>query len=152
MAKLPEELAQALEADDGGELDELVRRRRPEDFEALKSLLTTDPSAPPDYRMKALYALGLWGDPAVVHTISDLLPQLDERSRMSALNALGRLGTPEAVAVVIEHADEASPHVRKIAVLALSRSATPEARQKLREVATSDKVEWVRKAAARHID
>lgn len=152
MAEMPEDLRQALDADDALELDQLLRRRRPEHLRALQTLLTTDPSVPPDHRTKALYALGLWGDPAVVPAITRLLPQLDERGRMSALSALGRLGTPEAVAAVIEHTDEQSPQVRKIAVLALSKSPTPEARQKLREIARTDRVKWVRDVAARHIE
>lgn len=151
MAELPDELQAALDADDAGELSQLLRRRRPEDFEALQSLLTIDPSVPADHRTKALHAVGLWGDPIVVPTIIRLLPQLDERSLISALSALGRLGTPEALAAVIEHADEPSPQVRKIAVLALSRNATPEARRKLQDVAASDPVDWVRATAERHV-
>ncbi len=152
MAELPEDLRQALEADDAQELGELLRRRRQEDFEALRTLLTTDPSVPPDHRTKALYALGQWGDPTIVPTITRILPQLDERGRMSALSALGHLGTPEAVAAIIEHVNEPSPQVRKIAILALSRSAAPEAREKLREIATNEPVEWVRDVAARQIE
>jgi HEAT repeat protein len=152
MAALPEELRQALEADDAEELNQLLRRRRQEDFDALLTLLTPDPSVPPDHRTKALYALGLWGDPSVVPTITRLLPELDERGRMSALSALGRLGTPDALATIVEHLDEPSPQVRKIAVLALSRNVTPDTRRKLQEIATNDPVEWVREVASRRIE
>lgn len=151
MAALPDLLRAALEADDAEELNELLKRRRPEDIEALQSLLTDDPSVPADHRNKALYAVGLLGDPEVVPTIVRLVPLLDERGRMSALSALGRLGTPEAIAAVIEHADDPSAQVRKIALLALSRSQRPEARRKLRAAATSDPVDWVRATAERHI-
>lgn len=151
MAELPDELQAALEADDAGELNQLLQHRRPEDFQALQSLLTLDSPVPADYRTKALYAVGLLGDPVVVPTIIRLLPELDERGRMSALSALGRLGTPEATAALIEHADEPSPQVRKIAVLALSRNPTPEAQRKLQDVAASDPVAWVRETAERHV-
>jgi HEAT repeat protein len=129
-----------------------LRQQRPEDFAALQSLLTTTEPVPPDFRTKALYALGLIGDPSVVPLIRGLLPQLDERGRMSALSALGQLATPEAVAAIIEHAEEPSPQVRKVAVQALRRSATSEARQKLDEIAVNDPVDWVRNAAARGSD
>lgn len=151
MAELPEELREALDADDAEELGALLRRRRPEDFAALQTLLTTQPEVPPDHRTKALYALGVWGDPSVVPSMTRLLPQLDERGRMSALSALGQLGTPEAVAAIVEHVNEPSPQVRKIAVQALRRVATPEARQKLRDVAATDPVDWVRDLAGRPI-
>ncbi len=152
MAALPEELRQALEADDAEELNRLLRRRRPEDFEALQTLLRPDQSIPSHHRTKALYALGLWGDPSVVPTITRLLPDLDERGRMSALSALGRLGTPDAVATIVAHLDEPSPQVRKIAVLALSRNDTPDARRRLREIATNDPVDWVREVASRRLE
>ena len=149
MARLPVRLREALEADDAEELGRLLQRRRPEDFAALRALLTPDPSVPTDHRTKALHALGVWGDPAVVPAIRQLLPHLDERGRMSAVGALGRLATPEAVAAILERVEDPSPQVRKLAVWALRRSGTPEARQKLSEVATNDPVEWVREAAAR---
>lgn len=151
MAELPSALEAALDADDAQELNQLLRLRRPEDIQALPSLLT-DPSVPNDYRSKALYALGVLGDAAAVPDIVDALPDLDDRSRMSALSALGRLDTPAAVDAVIEHADDPSPQIRKIASLALSRSARPEAQQKLRSIAASDPVDWVRATAERQVD
>jgi HEAT repeat protein len=151
MAELPNEVFEALEADDAEELNALMKRRRPTHFRALQSLLTTDPSVPSHHRTKALHALGRWGDPVVVPAIIDLLPHLDDRERMSALNALGHLGTPEAVTAVIKHAEDASPQVRKMAVLALRRAATPVARDKLRELSTEDPVDWIRDLAAREI-
>ncbi len=149
MAQLSDDLRRALEADDAEELDALLQRRRPADFEALQGLITSERPVPRDHRMKALYALGRWGDPVVVPKIVELLPHLDDRERMSALNALGRLGTPDAAAAIIRHAEDPSPHVRKIATLALARSGTPAARRKLRELAVNDPVEWVRDLAAR---
>jgi HEAT repeat protein len=151
MAELPDELRAALEADDAEDLSRLLRDRRPEVVEGLRSLLTLDPSVPPDHRTKALHALGMLDDRAVVPTIIRILPQLDERGRISALHALGRLDTPEAIAAVIDHADEPSPQVRKAALLALSRNPTPEARRKLQDIAASDPVDWVREAARRHV-
>jgi hypothetical protein len=149
MAELTADLRRALEADDAEDLHALVQRKRRADFEALQTLLTTDPSVPPSHRTKALHALGKWGDPVVVPRIVELLPRLDDRGRMSALSVLGRLGTPEAVAAIIAHAEDPSPHVRKFAAVGLGKAATPAARAKLREIAARDPVEWVRVAARR---
>ncbi len=87
MAELPEDLRAALDSDDAEEFGQLLRRRRPEDFQALQELLSPEPSIPPDHRTKAMYALGRWGDPSVVPAIRRLLPELDERGRISAVSA-----------------------------------------------------------------
>jgi len=150
MAELPEDLRAALDSDDAEEFGQLLRRRRPEDFQALQELLSPEPSIPPDHRTKAMYALGRWGDPSVVPAIRRLLPELDERGRISAVSALGHLGTAEAVAAIIEHADDPSPQVRQAATLALARSSTPDAQAKLQEVAANDPLPWIRDVAARH--
>ena len=149
MDALPSHLRRALEADDAEDLGLLLQQRSAQDFDALRTLLSPDLSVPANFRSKAIHALGLWGDPVVVPEIAQLTPQLDERGRMSALGALGRLGTPAAEAVVAAYVDDPSPQVRKMAVWALGQSPTPEANRKLREVASTDPVEWVREAAAR---
>lgn len=149
--ELPEELRHALEADDAEEFSLVLQRRRPEDLEALRTLLTAEPVVPSDHRTKAIYGLGQWGDTTVVPAITRLLPQLDDRGRMAALSALGRLSTPEALAAIAEHVHDAEPQVRKVAVLALSKSDAPEARANLQEVARNDSVAWLRDLAARHL-
>jgi HEAT repeat protein len=150
MPELPKQLLAALEAEESGELARLLSRKRAVDFAALRSLLSLDPSVSSDFRRKAMYALGRWGDPSVVPEIRRLLPQLDAGERVSALSALGRLGTPEAETAIIEFADDPSPQVRKTAALALRRIGTPEASAKLRHLAASDPVSWIRQLAARH--
>jgi HEAT repeat protein len=149
MADLSEELRAALEAEESGELVQLLGRRRPEDFAALRELLLFDASIPTDFRMKAMFALGRWGDPSVIPDIIRLLPDLGERERISALAALGHLARPEAVPAILEFADDASPQVRKAAALALSRISTPEATAKLKDIAAKDPVSWIRDLAAR---
>jgi HEAT repeat protein len=151
MAELPDDLRQALEADDAEDLGRVLRRRRPADLAALMRLLTPDPAVPvpPNLRTKALYALGAWGDPAAVPRITQLLPDLDERGRMSALSALDRLGTPEADAAILAHVNDSSPQVRKIVVSALKKRETRQARRALQAVASGDPVEWVRETAVR---
>jgi HEAT repeat protein len=149
MIELSKQLRDALEAEESGELDKLIRRQRPSDFKALRNLLSLDTSIPPDFRTKSLYALGRWGDASVVPDIVRLLPQLDERGRISALSALGRLGTPEATAAIIEQSDDPSPQVRKTATLALQRIGTSAASAKLRELAANDPLPWIRELAAR---
>lgn len=149
MAELSKELRAALEAEESGELARLLTRRRSADFQALRSMLSLAPSIPPDFRRKAMYALGRWGDPSVVPEIRRLLPQLDEGERIAAISALGQLGTQEAVAAVIEFADDRSPQVRKSAALALKRTRSPEAEAKLRDIAVNDPLSWIRELAAR---
>jgi HEAT repeat protein len=149
MAELSEELRAALEAEEAGILVQLVRRKRPEDFAALRSLLSMDPSIPSDFRTKAMYALGRWGDPSVVPDITRLLPELGERERIGALSALGHIGTSDAAPAIVKFADDPSPQVRKAAAVALSRVATPEAAAKLRDLAANDPLPWVRELAAR---
>ncbi len=149
MADLPEALRAALEAEESGELVRLLGRKRPEDFAALRELLALDASIPSDFRTKAMFALGRWGDPSVVPDIIRLLPNLAERERISALAALGHLGRPEAVPAILESADDASPQVRKAATLALRRISTPETVAKLKDIAAKDPVSWIRDLAAR---
>ena len=151
MIQLPDELRQALGADDAEDLMALLKRRRKRDFRALQGLVSVDPVVPPHFRTKALFALGWWGDPSVVPLIREILPHLDERARISAISALGHIGSQEAVVEIAEHLGERSDQVRKAAVAALSRADTPEAREKLRQVASDDPVPWVRELAARKL-
>ena len=149
MTNLPKDLRDALEAEESGALDRLIRKRRPRDFELLRSLLSLDEAIPPDFRNKALYALGRWGDASVVPEIVELTPKLDEHGRIGALSALGRLGSPEATAAILRHTDDPLPQVRKTAAVALRRIGTPEAKAKLSELAASDPLPWIRELAAR---
>ena len=149
MPDLPEELRRALEAEESGELVRLVSRKRPEDFAALRSLLSLDPSIPSDFRTKALFALGRWGDPSVIPEIVRVLLRLSERERISAITALGHLGRPEAAPAILEFADDPSPQVRKAATVALRRTGTPEAVAKLKQIAANDPLPWIRDLAAR---
>ena len=149
MAELSEELRAALEAEESGELVRLLSRRRPEDFAALRGLLSLESSIPTDFRTKAMFALGRWGDPSVIPDIVRLLPDVGERERVSALTALGHLARPEAAPAILQFADDASPQVRKAATVALSRIRTPEATAKLRDIAAKDPVPWIRDLAGR---
>lgn len=151
MAQISERLRRALESDDACLLTDVVKAGRQEDFEALQSLLSLDPSINPGHRRKAIYALGRWGDSAAVSDIRSLLPHLDEAGRISAIGALGRLGTEAALEGVLEHATDPSPHVRKFAARALGRIDTPEARKKLKEIKAKDEMEYVRTVASKQL-
>jgi HEAT repeat protein len=152
MANISKELLEALEADESGELDQVIKDARQEDFEALQSLLSLDPSVNPQHRARALYALGRWGDPTPVPAIHNILPHLDETGRISAIDALGRLGTEEALTGVLEHVNDPSPHVRKFVTYALGRMNTPEARAKLKEIETTDPLDFVRERASKILE
>lgn len=151
MANISEKLLRALESDDSGELDQVIGEGKEEDFEALQSLLSLDPSIKPEHRRKAMYALGKWGDPRVVSAINSLLPHLEEAERTTAVDALGKLGTPEALAGVLTCVDDPSPHVRKFVAHALGKIATPEAQAKLKEIEAGDSADFVRNAASNYL-
>ena len=149
MSPLSDELRTALESDDGEALSRLVERRRRRDFEALRELLSPDPSVPSHYRRKALVALGRWGDASVVPAIADVLPELTAQERFGAIDALGRLGTADATRAVAEYARDPSPQVRKAVVVALQRIDSKEARRTLTELQTQESEDWIRELASK---
>ena len=152
MAQVSDVLLRALESDDPCELQNLIKEGKREDFEALQSLVSLDPSVKPEQRRKAIYALGRWGDPGPVDAIRRLLPDLDEAERIAAIDSLGRLGTKEALEGVLDCAADASPQVRKFVVRALGRIDMPEAQEKLKEIAASDETEYVRSIASKQME
>ena len=143
--ELPPELTRALESDDSGPLDEIVRARRLEHFNVLRQLVTSN--AGTKDRTKALYALGRWGDPRVVSEIEGALPQFDEKARIAAIDALGRLGSEDTVGVISGYRRDPSPHVRKFVVRALARIGGARSQAELRTIATDDPEEWIRRLA-----
>jgi HEAT repeat protein len=70
------------------DLDAIIARRHPHDFEALRRLLTTDPAVNRLHRARAVYALGRWGDPSVVEDIPALLIDPSDRVRSLAASQL----------------------------------------------------------------
>lgn len=148
MTGITHELLAALEADQSCELDEIIARRRPEDLEALRGLLRPDPSINPLHRARAVYAVGRWGDPAVVDELRALLPELDHAGRIGAIDALGRLGTDDALDAVLAYSDDTSLPVRKFVTKALGRIATPRAHAELRDLASNDPSDYIRSLAA----
>jgi HEAT repeat protein len=147
--QLPEELRDALRAFENGALDRIIARKRPEDFAALRTLLSAP--ANPNDRQRAIYALGRWGNPSVVPEIVAVLPGLKESHAYTAIDTLGRLGTPEARAAVESYADHSSPQIRKFVVEALTRIADPAAQGTLEKMARADRTDWVRELAARRM-
>ena len=142
---MPPRLERALEAFETGELDLIVRRGRPEDFEALRALVSMD--ADPDHRQRAIYALGKWGKPEVVPDIVAVLPGIEEAGRVTAVEALRRLGTPAAEEAIVELAEDPSVDVRKYVVRALRRRGDEKAERTLRRIADRDPEEWIRSMA-----
>jgi HEAT repeat protein len=146
----PPELVKALEADEAEELDKIIRSKRPDHLEALRQLVS-DSTTTPEYRAKALYALGRWGDPSVASEIVRVLPTLGEKELIPALDALGRLGAHEAVEEVGTYAEHPSPQVRKLVVQALSRIGGSKAQTTLRAIAAQDSESWIRDLAAQRL-
>jgi HEAT repeat protein len=151
MTEISEDLRQALDANESCDLDEIVRQRRPADFDALLGLLRPDPARETPHRAMAIYALGRWGDPAAVGAIRDLLPGLHHDERITAIDALGRLGTDEAVEGILGYANDESLPVRKFVARALGRIGTPRARAGLSELRQADPSGYIRSLAARQL-
>jgi HEAT repeat protein len=151
-AKISPELAIALEADEAEELNAVVLARRPQDFDALVELATGTDVVDPMHRRRALYALGRWGDRAVVPRIVSVLPALDDGAKIAAIDALGNLPTPEGLEAIQARATDPSPQVRKLVLQALA--AIPDGRSgtTLKDMAETDPEEWIRTLARSHIE
>ena len=152
MAKLSARIQRALDSDCAEDLSEIVDAKRKADFDALRRLISSDTEVDPAYRTRAIYALGRWGDDAVVDDIVQVLPELDETGLVTAMDSLGRLGTPKALEGVLEHAEDTSPNVRKFAIHALGRFNTQTARAKLRDINEKDPDQQLRELARKYID
>ena len=150
--KISPRLKRALEVFEIGELDLIIEKKRRDDFDALHSFIAMGPGVDPEYRQRAIYALGRWGDTEVVPDLISVLPQLDESERITAIDALGRLGTKDARKAVETCAKDASPDVRKVVVAALRRCGGADANSRLRKMAKDDEEGWVRTLAQRALD
>lgn len=148
MVRTTEDLRRALEADDSEELEGIIERGHPEDFEALQGLIE-DEETPTIYRRRALYALGKWPDRETdsVNVIEAVLPRLTELERITAVSTLGRIGTSDARELMVSKADDDSPDVRRQVVKGLSRIADETAMDTLREFAEDDETAHVRELA-----
>ncbi|MFQ5874078.1 MAG: HEAT repeat domain-containing protein [Dehalococcoidia bacterium] len=149
MVTVSDELRRALEADDPEDLEKIIHGRRKEHFQALMDLVSAGSDVNPQYRTRAVFAMGRWGDPSAVAAIQRVLTELDELGRVTAVDALGRLGTREALAAILERAEDFSPNVRKSVARALGRINEPEAREKLSDVERGDPERFVREVAAK---
>lgn len=152
MAQISEKILQAIDSDCADSLSQIIKEKRQEDFEALQEFLSPEALVKPEYRTRALYALGRWGNPTVVEGIHRLLPTLDEAGRISAVDALGRLGTEEALTDILDCVNDSSPQVRKFAVHALRKINTSTARAKLQEVATQESIDYIREQATKYLE
>ena len=150
--KMSKALREALESDCAHSLEPVLKNREKGDFLALQQYLSLHPSVKTkQYRAKAIYLLGRWGDPAPVNALRRILPRLDESERITAIDALGRLGTDEALTGVLAYANDSSPNIRKFVVHALARINSPTARTTLEKMSSKDSVDRVRATASKHL-
>jgi HEAT repeat protein len=149
MTDMSPELLRAMESDCATGVEEVVAVRRPDDLEALRSLLRRDRDVPRSSRQNAIQILGRWGDAESAAAIRALLPTFDERERINAVDALGRLASPDAEAAVLQAAADDSPDVRRFAAYALANLPTDAARDRLLEMERADPERIVRAAAER---
>jgi HEAT repeat protein len=152
MAKLSARMQRALDSDCADDLNEIILAKRKADFDGLRRLISTEADVEPRYRTLAIYALGRWGNEAVVDDILQVLPDLDDTGMLTAMDSLGRLGSQKALQGVLEHADDPSPQVRKFAIRALGRFELPAARVKLMEINEKDSDQQLRDLARKYID
>jgi HEAT repeat protein len=149
MTVMSEELLEALEADETGDLDAIIEQR-PRRFRR-----PTKPHAGPDRRGvapgKGHLRLGARGDPAVVEAIQGLLPHLDQAERIAAIDALGRLGTEDASDSILQYVDDESMPVRKFVTRALGRINTPRARAELSKLERTDPSDYIRSLASKQL-
>ena len=100
-------------------MEQLMESKRSQDFSDLLALLKKGSDGSYS-RVKALYALGRWGDEAAATSICEVIPTLNEIERLTAAEALGRLGSAQALECVLQLKEDPSPHVRKFATRALA--------------------------------
>jgi HEAT repeat protein len=143
------ELTNAVESDCAHSMEQLMEAKRDQDFTGLLSLLKKD--ADGSYaKVKALYALGRWGNQSAAPSIREVIPNLNEIERLTAVDALGRLGSTDALDGVIQLREDPSPHVRKFVVKALSRFKKPKAEKELELMQNEDKEEFIREYAKKY--
>lgn len=148
MIDIPEHVLLALEADDRDRLQRILAAGDPADFALLRAVVEDD-DAPPEYRRKAMYALGRWSgrDDEAVETIASVLPGLGELERITAVNALGRIGSDAALEVTLRYAEDDQAEVRRQVVKSLDRIGSTRAVEALRRIAEQDPAEHVRDLA-----
>jgi HEAT repeat protein len=140
------ELLRALEAEESGELDALVRSGNAAVLEALRAMVA-ETDVDRESRIRAIYALGRWRDQEAVDKIVAALPELDLQGRIAAVEALGLIGHPTGLPAVIAEAGSESPMLRKFAARALGRFDQSEARERLHAMEANDDADFVRRTA-----
>jgi len=148
MIEIPRYLELALEADDRDRLERLIAEGDESDFDLLQLLVERE-DTPPNYRRKAMYALGRWPDrkETAASTIAAAMPKLTELERITAVDALGRIGTDAALNAVMGYAADDDADVRRQVVKALDRIGTAPAVEALDRMAAEDNVDYVRSLA-----
>ena len=145
------ELTQAIESDCAHAMEALMQAKRKEDFDSLLELLEQDVDES-NAKVRALYALGRWGDNKATTVIVKALPSFNELERVTAVDALGRMGGTDALDSVITLKEDPSPNVRKFVVRALSRFKKVKADKELKSMIANDKEEFVRNYASKLLD
>lgn len=151
MAKISKKLSEVLESDCAHSVEDVLEKKTQEDFKTLISILPLDSSVSAEYRARAVYLLGRWGDTSSVPNIISILPHLNETGRINGIDALGRLGSKEALAGILECANDSSDDVRKFVTRALGKINTTEAKNKLKEIQKKDPAKYIREIAKEYL-
>ena len=151
MAEVTETLTRALESECARDMCEVIAKRASSDFAQLREVVAND-KAPAQERIKAIYALGRWGDTKAVADIAKAMPKLDELGTITAIDALGRLGSPAALKAVLRHTKAPSPELRKFVIRALGRFTGAEAQRTLQEMHKAEQVPHLRNLALKYVE
>lgn len=126
---------------------EIIAAKKPEDFQVLKTLLTTNNSINPKWRLRAVSALGSWGDASVEDKMIRMLDTKDERLKCNLINSLGALRTEKGLAQIERFLHDDSLSVRKAVIYALAKNKSQTAIQKLKAMENDDPSNEIRELA-----
>lgn len=79
-------LTQALQSECAHSMEPLMQAKNAEDFTNMVNMLSDDSS--PQYKARALFALGRWGDNKATAAICKAIPNLYEVCRLTAADSL----------------------------------------------------------------
>ncbi len=151
MAKVSNRVAEVLAADCGyNTLAAIMEAKNDKDAAELAAVVL-DAAEEPVRRQRAAFVLGRMGRKEAIEPLAKAWSELDQGGRSATADALGRIGGAKARDALVKISRDADPQVRKFAVKGLVRIDDVRAKTRLREIATEDAEEFVRRIAERGI-
>lgn len=141
MSKYSAILSHALESECAHSMEPLMQAKNTEDFTSMIDMLADD--SPAQYKARALFALGRWGDNKATSAICKAVPNMDEVCRLTAADSLSRLNSAAALDGLLNMANDVSPHVRKVVLKGLTRFDKPKAKLGFETIQEAEKERFV---------